>query len=77
MNLHPSWLPKLRDPTSIQAVLLDGDTETGITYHYATPDVDAETFSFRRGTKYPHGDERFAEAATSAAGSSAAASRLD
>ena len=41
VNLHPSLLPKLRGSDPIQAVLLDGEAETGVTYHYATPEVDA------------------------------------
>ncbi|MDP7702397.1 methionyl-tRNA formyltransferase [Mycobacterium sp. TY815] len=41
VNMHPSLLPKFRGADPIQAVLLDEATETGVTFHYAVPEVDA------------------------------------
>ena len=31
LNIHPSLLPKYRGPTPVQTVILNGDTETGVT----------------------------------------------
>ena len=31
LNIHPSLLPKYRGPTPVQTVILDGDSQTGVT----------------------------------------------
>lgn len=41
INMHPSLLPKFRGADPIQAVLLDEAIETGVTFHYAVPEIDA------------------------------------
>ncbi len=41
LNLHPSLLPRYRGPAPIQAALLNGDTETGVTVMLMTEEVDA------------------------------------
>ncbi|MDR2633935.1 MAG: methionyl-tRNA formyltransferase [Treponema sp.] len=41
INIHPSLLPRYRGPTPIQAAILAGDRETGITLQTLVQDVDA------------------------------------
>jgi methionyl-tRNA formyltransferase len=41
VNMHPSLLPRFRGADPIQAALLGGATETGVTFHYAVPQIDA------------------------------------
>lgn len=41
VNMHPSLLPRFRGADPIQAALLEEATETGVTFHYAVPEVDA------------------------------------
>lgn len=41
INMHPSLLPKYRGPTPIQACLLNGDTETGVTIMQLDEKMDA------------------------------------
>lgn len=41
INIHPSLLPKYRGPTPIQAALLAGDRESGITIQYLGLRMDA------------------------------------
>ncbi len=40
LNIHPSLLPKYRGPTPIQAALLNGDNETGITIMQIDAEMD-------------------------------------
>lgn len=40
-NLHPSILPKYKGCSSITWAMINGESETGFTYHYITKDVDA------------------------------------
>ncbi len=40
LNIHPSLLPKYRGPSPIQAVILNGDQETGITIIEMDEEVD-------------------------------------
>lgn len=40
MNLHPSYLPAYRGTKSSVWALLNGEKETGITFHYITEKVD-------------------------------------
>ncbi len=51
VNMHPSLLPRLRGADPIQAALLEGAIETGVTFHYAVPEVDAGNVLIQR--KYP------------------------
>lgn len=41
LNIHPSLLPKYRGPSPIQAAILNGDAETGVTIIKMTEKVDA------------------------------------
>ncbi|MEP7145387.1 MAG: methionyl-tRNA formyltransferase [bacterium] len=41
INLHPSLLPKYRGPYPDQAVLLNGETKTGVTVHFLTENLDS------------------------------------
>jgi methionyl-tRNA formyltransferase len=41
INIHPSLLPKHRGPTPIESVILNGDTETGVTIMKLASDMDA------------------------------------
>ncbi|MGQ9616993.1 MAG: methionyl-tRNA formyltransferase [Spirochaetota bacterium] len=41
LNLHASLLPKYRGPSPIEAVLLNGESETGITIQLMDEEVDA------------------------------------
>lgn len=41
VNMHPSLLPRFRGADPIQAALLDDAVETGVTFHYAVPEIDA------------------------------------
>ena len=40
INLHPSLLPKYRGMSPFQSVILNGETETGITIHHIKKEVD-------------------------------------
>jgi UDP-4-amino-4-deoxy-L-arabinose formyltransferase/UDP-glucuronic acid dehydrogenase (UDP-4-keto-hexauronic acid decarboxylating) len=40
LNLHGSFLPKYRGRCPLNWVLVNGETETGITLHYMTPRAD-------------------------------------
>ena len=40
LNLHGSLLPKYRGRCPINWVLVNGETETGVTLHYMTPRAD-------------------------------------
>jgi len=41
INLHPSLLPKYRGPAPIEAAILNGDKETGLSLMKLTPKMDA------------------------------------
>lgn len=41
VNLHPSLLPKYKGTFSAPWVIINGETETGFTYHYMVEDFDA------------------------------------
>lgn len=41
INVHPSLLPKYRGPSPIEAAILHGDTETGVTLMKLVKDMDA------------------------------------
>jgi methionyl-tRNA formyltransferase len=40
LNIHPSLLPKYRGPTPVQAALLNGETETGVTIMQIDKEMD-------------------------------------
>jgi methionyl-tRNA formyltransferase len=41
INLHPSLLPKYRGPTPLEATILNGDSETGVSLMALTAQMDA------------------------------------
>ena len=41
INIHPSLLPKYRGAAPIQWALINGDSKTGVTILYVTPQMDA------------------------------------
>ena len=41
VNVHPSLLPKYRGPSPVEAAILNGDTETGVTIMLLTQAMDA------------------------------------
>lgn len=41
INVHPSLLPRFRGPTPIQATILAGDSEAGVTVQYLAPELDS------------------------------------
>ncbi len=41
INLHPSLLPRFRGPSPLQAAILAGDTETGVTIQKIAPELDS------------------------------------
>jgi methionyl-tRNA formyltransferase len=41
INIHPSLLPKHRGPTPIEGVILEGETETGVSLMKLVPKMDA------------------------------------
>jgi methionyl-tRNA formyltransferase len=48
LNLHPSLLPKFRGPSPIQAALLAGDAETGVTIMRIEAETDAGAILLQR-----------------------------
>lgn len=39
-NVHPSLLPRFRGCSSVPWAIIEGDRQTGVTYHYIDEDVD-------------------------------------
>ncbi len=62
INLHPSLLPKYRGPSPIQAALLAGDTETGVTIMRIEAETDAGAILLQR--THPIAPEDTAESLT-------------
>ncbi|MDR1956882.1 MAG: methionyl-tRNA formyltransferase [Treponema sp.] len=60
INIHPSLLPRYRGPTPIQAAILAGDRETGITIQTLVPEMDAGDILVQE--RFPlHGSETAGE----------------
>lgn len=51
INIHPSLLPKHRGPIPIESVILDGDTETGVSIMDLAPEMDAGPIYAQRSIK--------------------------
>ncbi len=62
INLHPSLLPKYRGPSPIQAALLAGDAETGVTIMRIEMETDAGAILLQRG--YSIGEDDTTETLT-------------
>ena len=56
LNLHPSLLPKYRGPSPIQATLLNGDSETGMSIIELTNKVDAGSIVAQKKLKIESSD---------------------
>jgi methionyl-tRNA formyltransferase len=41
LNVHPSLLPRWRGAAPVERAIMAGDTETGVTIHRTTPELDA------------------------------------
>src|SRR3954467_14603019 len=41
LNVHPSLLPRWRGAAPVERALMAGDTQTGVTIHRTTPELDA------------------------------------
>ena len=48
INVHPSLLPKYRGASPIEAAILHGETETGVTIMYQSMDLDAGDLILQR-----------------------------
>lgn len=55
LNMHPSLLPRYRGPSPIQAAILNGDAETGVTIMQMTLEMDAGDIVLQEQT--PLGEE--------------------
>ncbi len=66
INVHPSLLPRFRGPTPIQATILAGDPQAGVTVQYLAPELDSgdilaqETMNLSGTERYPDLEERLA-----------------
>ena len=45
LNVHPSLLPRWRGAAPVERAIMAGDTETGVTIHRTTPELDAGPIS--------------------------------
>lgn len=70
INVHPSLLPKYRGPSPVQATILNGDTETGVSIMLLDKEMDhgpiiaQETYNLTTSHLYlPELKERLAEVA--------------
>ena len=50
LNLHGSLLPRYRGRVPVNWVLVNGESETGVTLHYMTPQPDAGDIVYQRKT---------------------------
>src|SRR3989338_5421618 len=48
VNIHPSLLPHLRGASPVQSIILNGETETGITFIKMTPGMDDGPVLFQK-----------------------------
>ena len=50
VNIHPSLLPRYRGPTPTNWAIINGEKETGVTYHVLTEQMDAGDILLNRAT---------------------------
>jgi methionyl-tRNA formyltransferase len=48
LNVHPSLLPRWRGPAPVERALMAGETETGVTIHRTTAELDAGPIAAQR-----------------------------
>jgi methionyl-tRNA formyltransferase len=48
LNVHPSLLPRWRGAAPVERAMMAGDTETGVTIHRTTPELDAGPIAAQR-----------------------------
>jgi methionyl-tRNA formyltransferase len=48
LNVHPSLLPRWRGAAPVERAIMAGDTETGVTIHRTTPELDAGPIAAQR-----------------------------
>src|SRR6185295_20287534 len=48
LNVHPSLLPRWRGAAPVERAIMAGDTETGVTIHRTTPELDAGPVAAQR-----------------------------
>jgi methionyl-tRNA formyltransferase len=70
LNVHPSLLPRWRGAAPVERAIMAGDTETGVTIHRTTPELDAGPIAAQRS--FPIGPEDDAGAVYGRAGALAA-----
>jgi methionyl-tRNA formyltransferase len=70
LNVHPSLLPRWRGAAPVERAIMAGDTETGVTIHRTTPELDAGPIAAQRS--FPIGPEDDAGAVYARAGALAA-----
>lgn len=56
VNSHPSLLPFHRGASPIASVLREGEKQTGVTFHYLTPKIDAGNILFQSSLSIYDGD---------------------
>lgn len=67
INVHPSLLPRHRGPTPIQATILSGDKNGGVSIQYLAPQLDSgdilaqEAVPLEGSESYPDLEKRFSE----------------
>lgn len=57
VNSHPSLLPFHRGASPIASVLREGEKQTGVTFHYLTPKIDAGHILFQSSLSIYDGDD--------------------
>jgi methionyl-tRNA formyltransferase len=70
LNVHPSLLPRWRGAAPVERAIMAGDTETGVTIHRTTEQLDAGPIAAQRAFPIEETDDAgdvFAHAADSAA----------
>jgi methionyl-tRNA formyltransferase len=55
LNVHPSLLPRWRGAAPVERAIMAGDTQTGVTIHRTTAELDAGPIAAQRS--FPIGDE--------------------
>ncbi len=57
VNCHPSLLPRHRGASPIASVLRQGETQTGVSFHYLTPQIDAGNILYQSALRIYDSDD--------------------